>query len=228
VRVAAECGANTYKSQWTSNAESMAERRHAAAYLPWYRWLAYPLAWHHELADLCHTYGMDYACSIYLPEDAAAVAPWVISLKIASFEAQDLMLVKAARATGLQTIGSTGMLATDQAVQLDVDTLLLCTSAYPAPVDSLQVGAMRWYDGLSDHSRHVLTGAVAVGAGARVLEAHYRLDTCDQTNPDYAVAFAPAAFARYIEQVRLAERMMGDGVKRVQPCEVPMLPYRVI
>jgi N,N'-diacetyllegionaminate synthase len=103
--------------------------------------------------------------------------------------------------------------------------LLHCVSAYPAPISEMNLRAVG--RGLSDHSRNLLTGAVAVGAGARIIETHYRLDTCHPTNPDYAVAFTPAEFTQYVKNIRDAEAMMGDGVKKRQPCEEWAVPYRV-
>ncbi len=227
IHTAAEAGADCYKAQWTSSPERMCERRHAPDYLRFYRWLAFPKEWHEQLASHCLAVGLQYACSIYLPEDAALVAPFVSFLKISSFEAGDVQLRASARNTLKRVIVSDGM--AERPWMVERNDMLLCTSAYPAPLDEMQLGAIRdkRYSGLSDHSRHVLTGAVAVGAGATIIEAHLRLSDCDRQNPDYAVAFSPTAFDEYVQNIRLAEALMGDGVKRVQPCEAPMLKYRV-
>ena len=69
---------------------------------------------------------------------------------------------------------------------------LHCISEYPCPIDKIDLTACSPIDsydntvrGLSDHTAHVLTGAVAVGAGARVIESHVRLWDTPQDNPDY-------------------------------------------
>lgn len=82
-------------------------------------------------------------------------------------------------------------------------------------------------DGLSDHSRHALTGALAVAAGATIVEAHLRLDDTPAENPDYAVAFSPSEFTQYVKNIRDAEVMLGTGRKEIQACEHEMLSFKV-
>ena len=81
--------------------------------------------------------------------------------------------------------------------------------------------------GYSDHTHDVLTGALAIAAGARILEVHFRLNDTDPANPDYATALSPGQLKDYISLVRKAELMMGDGIKRPQPAEAEMMKYRV-
>jgi sialic acid synthase SpsE len=102
-------------------------------------------------------------------------------------------------------------------------------SAYPAPLDEMNLAAMRagGVAGLSDHSRHVLTGAFAVCVGATIIEAHIRDWGTQKDNPDFSTALDPYEFSEYVQHIRLAERMLGDGVHRVQPSEAPMVPYKV-
>jgi N,N'-diacetyllegionaminate synthase len=169
---------------------------------------------------------MAYACTVFLKQDVARVAPYVDYLKIASFEAGDNdLLAEAIRWHG-RVILSTGM-GYEHCGSAKPWAVLHCVSAYPAPMAEMNLRAMKHHKGLSDHSRHPLTGAVAVGARAKVIETHYRLDTCHPSNPDYAVAFTPAEFTQYVKNIRDAEAMMGDGIKRRQPCEEWALPYRV-
>lgn len=244
---AAECGCSCWKPQWTSNPVQMCERRHIgldhpkrAYYERAYRWLAFPAEWHAEFAQRCHDLGMQYACSVFLPQDVITIVPIVDYLKISSFEASDPAMFDALP-DDIKVIVSRGMGGRPAYAELRKIyrfSFLQCTSSYPAPIDAINLsligpheyGNHKWepgLDGLSDHSRHLLTGAVAVGKGATVIETHYRLDDCDPANPDYAVAFTPAEFTQYIANIRDAEKMLGDGVKQIQPCEHEMLPYRV-
>ena len=80
--------------------------------------------------------------------------------------------------------------------------------------------------GFSDHTRSPLAGAVAVGAGASVIEFHLRLDETDPRNPDFAVSRSPEEARVYVEHIRQAEVLMGDGKKRIMPEEEPMLAYK--
>lgn len=236
IDVAADCGADVFKNQWTSSADRMARRRNAPEYLRFYQWLQYPLDWHIKCAARCKARGMRYGCSVYLPCDATMAGVFVTMLKISSFEAEDRALIRAAHDTGLPIVISAGMANgyehQDACWGMHGNIQWLhCTSAYPAPLDAINLRLVRDLGmrlvGLSDHSRNVITGAVAVGANASIIEAHFRLHETPSENPDYAVAFNPDEFKQYIENIRLAETLMGDGIKKIQDCEQPMLRYRV-
>lgn len=119
--------------------------------------------------------------------------------------------------------------------------VLHCVSAYPAPSESLELGLLRYrhagddfgaleYDGFSDHSdpADTWTGALAVAAGASIVEAHLRLPDTDPANPDFAHAMTPGQFAEYVSHIRHAEVRVGDATERtLQGCERPMARYRV-
>lgn len=233
------CGADVFKPQWTSDPIAMCERRHIGAghprrayYQRAYSWLNFPLGWHGDLRDRCHALGMEYACTVFLPQDVWPIAHFLDRIKIASFEGQDQPLIKTAQAIGIPVLVSAGMREIGQHEYLG--QTLHCVSAYPAPLEAMNLRVLGrnqgegWgYQGLSDHSRCLITGALAVACGAETVETHFRLDDCDPENPDYAVAFTPAEFTQYIQNIRDAEAMLGDGVKRIQPCEEWALPYRV-
>src|SRR5574342_105592 len=145
IDLAADVGATAIKPQWTSNPAHMVERRRAPAYLAAYQMLAYPVAWHHELRTHARARGLDYVVSVYLPQDAGAIASYVDAIKIASFEAQDRALLRAAVDTGRLVYVSTGMLTRAEAVTAGAyaDLLFHCVSAYPAPRESWNLRAIR-------------------------------------------------------------------------------------
>src|SRR5262245_30459069 len=176
-----------------------------------------PWSWLELLRDEAQRVGLDFLCTTYLPEDVPRVAEYVPAMKVASFEARDLGFVKENLETGKPVIVSTGMMGDtsvwglldllqhDPSLGQPQHTLLHCVSAYPAPLSSVNL-AWLWdlalvdpeierhntRVGYSDHTAHPLTGALAVAAGARVLETHIRLETTNRDNPD----FAPALLAR--------------------------------
>jgi sialic acid synthase SpsE len=240
LHTAKACGADVWKPQWTSDPVQMCERRHIGPdhpkrdyYLRAYSWLSWPVEWHAEFKAICVRVGLKYACTVFLPSDVKTVAPYVDYLKIASFELNDISMHEACALAGKSVIASYGM-CDPGAVSVDAwccpDYRLHCVSAYPSPLGAMNILAIDrsyGFDGLSDHSRHLLAGALAVACGAEVVETHYRLDSCDPNNPDYAVAFPPAEFTQYIQNIRDAEIMLGSGVKQIQECERAMLPYRV-
>lgn len=241
VKVAADRGVNALKLQWVSDPHMMTKRRGRAevdGYDEIYaRYLSWPASWHEAVYIACRAHGIDYMCSCYLKEDISVVALYVSRFKIASFEAGDSEFLWAHKDYKKPVVISVGMTDVIPEAVADfarswVDTQILhCVSAYPAPIESLNLSVIDplVYDGFSDHSDPALTwtGALAVAAGAKIVEAHLRLDSTDPKNPDYSHAMTALQFDAYVKHIRFSERCMGDGVKRIQDAERIMMPYRV-
>jgi N,N'-diacetyllegionaminate synthase len=236
VTAAKEAGADACKFQWWSSAERLAERRNAQKYLPVYQKYTVPDVWLSWLHLACVANGIEFMMTAYLPEDIPFVDLWVKRFKVASFEAMDREFVRAHLPYQKEVIISTGMcdhVGRAMYGALPV-TWLHCVSSYPCPVDQANLGALKShrddespFDGYSDHTHNVLTGALAVAAGARIIEVHFRLDDTDPENPDYATALSTGQLKDYVYLIRQAEMMMGDGVKKPQPAEEAMMAYRV-
>jgi sialic acid synthase SpsE len=108
--------------------------------------------------------------------------------------------------------------------------LMHCVSYYPAPLDQLNLRAVRELEarygvptGFSDHTDDVHVGAWAVAAGARILEKHFTFDK-HATGPDHRASLTPGELREYIANVRRVSPALGDGVKRVAACEEPVKP----
>ena len=231
---AQKAGADACKFQYWSSAERLAERRNATDYLEVYRKYGFAWPWLNSLKLLCDERGIEFMCTVYLTEDIPVIAPYVKRFKVASFEAGDHEFIKAHWPYKKPIIVSTGMMRGSDTITVGGCHYLHCVSAYPTPLDQANLGVLHdewdgcgWYEGYSDHTHDVLTGALAVAAGARILEVHFRLDDTDPANPDYATALSPGQLKDYISLVRKAELMMGDGIKRPQPAEEAMMRYRV-
>ncbi len=194
------------------------------AYMPW--------DWQPRLKAIADELGMDCFSS---PFDASAVdflmAMGVPAFKIASFELVDLPLIRKVAATGRPMIMSTGM-ATDAEIDEAVQTaraagasdiaLLKCTSAYPAPPESINLHAIptmaqRWRVpiGLSDHTQGVAVAAAAVALGACIVEKHVTSSHADAT-PDEAFSLDLDEFAAMVRAIRMVERASGA---RIGPTE---------
>lgn len=238
VRCAADAGAAVVKFQYWSNADRMAHRRSAEEYRDVYRKYAIPREWLRVLRAEATDNEILFACSTYLPEDVWAVAEHCDIMKVASFEAHDKEFVRLHRALaemGKTVIVSLGMGAPDPFVHNGNATMLRlhCVSSYPAPFDQLSLSRIRGsgLDGFSDHSPSTcwITGALAVAAGARVIERHLRLDDTSTSNPDCHHAMPPLEFSSYVGACQDAARAMGDGLSReMQDCEEEMARYRVV
>ncbi len=103
--------------------------------------------------------------------------------------------------------------------------LLQCVSSYPTPIEHAAlagIAVMRTaFDvpvGYSDHTTEIHTGAMAVAAGACVLEKHLTYDTAAR-GPDHAASLMPEDLCTYVQQARAAATMLGPLTKRCQPIE---------
>lgn len=248
IEASRECGADIVKAQYWSSSEKLAERRNAAEYLPIYRRYQMPRDWLDKLKVRCESVGIEFACTTYLQEDIAIVDPYVKRFKVASFESEDIEFVQAHRAFKKPVIVSCGM-GGPYGYETEGDwTYLICTSAYPCPIDQLGLERLRqkaFYNsqftwGFSDHSTSTLTGAVAVAAGARVIEKHVRHGKTDKNNPDYAHSIPvdrsyagsfpiewTVTFEDYVDNIREAEKAMRMPEKKILPSEEKMREYKV-
>ncbi|MCP4246917.1 MAG: hypothetical protein GY778_07695 [bacterium] len=159
----------------------------------------------------------------------------VRAIKLASTDLNNVPLLQAAAETHLPLIVSTGAgeageIATavadlDRWGAVERTVLLHCVSAYPTPWDQANLGAIgelgRRFgrlSGFSDHTASEATGALAVAAGARVIEKHFTLDR-NAEGPDHALSLEPGGLAGYVTGVRHAETAMGSGALAVADCE---------
>lgn len=104
-------------------------------------------------------------------------------------------------------------------------TLLHCTSAYPAPVDSLNLSAIADMQsrfgvpvGYSDHSLGNSASLVAMGLGVRLIEKHFTLDT-SLPGPDHQASMSPGQLADWVETVRAASLALGSASKQANQYE---------
>ena len=253
IDAAAEAGADGIKFQYCSDPERLARRRNAGDYLTSYYDLKFNPAYHQQLADRCKMRGIMYACTVYIPEDVPVVTPFTSYFKVASFEAgaDDLLAayIDAMRDNDKKLIVSLG-LGVDTADVIrqlyhtgdpnDPDpflneriVFLHCVSAYPTPIDELNLACLRTVDGLSDHTASndpdsLNVGALAVASGATWVERHVCLDDTPANHPDRVVALLPWQLIKYVRRIRVAERARGDvNVEGPAPSEMSMLRYRV-
>lgn len=241
IGIASRAGADAVKFQWTSDTRLMEKRRKVPEGT--YTMLAWPQAWLGVFAAECEKLGIEFMVSCYLAKDVLTVAPFVRRFKIASLEASDLELFDACEYHRKPIIVSCGAMEYDELDAMvssvgscDVPVSMLhCVASYPTPINEMNLGVFRsrhgspftGLSGLSDHSGDELTGALAVACGADIIEVHFRLDETRKDNSDFAHSHDPWGLQQYITAIRKAELMLGDGVKRVQPSEEPILKHRV-
>jgi len=187
------------------------------AYTPW--------EWQPRLRSVAHELGIELFSS---PFDASSVdfleSMSVPAYKLASFELVDIPLIRRMAQTGKPLIMSTGMATLEEikeAVQTARDAgaiqiaLLKCTSAYPAPIEEMNLRTIpelaRHFDlpvGLSDHSMGSAVPIVAVALGACIVEKHITLSRANP-GPDSAFSLEPDEFKATVNAIRLAEKALG-------------------
>jgi len=170
---AKRAGADACKFQFWSDPVRLAQRRNAGDYLDVYRKYQVPAEWLPLLKAQCDHAGIEFMCTVYLPEDIPVIAPFVKRFKVASFEARDQAFLTAHEPYDKPIIVSTGMMGGSPEnytlVMAGNYLTLHCVSAYPTPLDQANLGAIRGEEwgavGYSDHTHYVGTGGLGVGGG---------------------------------------------------------------
>jgi sialic acid synthase SpsE len=244
IYIASDAGADAVKFQWCSNGVALAMQRglDVATGQQYATYLCWSSHWMGRLAEIAKLWHLDFMCTSFLPQDVLVIAPYISRFKIASLEARNWPFVAAHAYLGKEVIVSTGGMeylevhdvwSKWQQMPLPTSTLrcLHCVASYPAPIDEVNLSVLtsKWlprtgtvlgtYDGFSDHTSNVLTGALAVMVGAKIIEVHMRHPLTPPDNPDYPHSHDPDSLKQYIQNIRIAEQTLGDGNKRVMPSE---------
>lgn len=185
-----------------------------------------PWEWMPKLKKICNDLGMDFFST---PFDHTAVGFLekmdVPAYKVASFELVDIPLLKRIAATKKPIIMSTGMATSseiEEAIRTIADAggppvaLLKCTSAYPAPVDEMNLNTIpsfiKTYGipvGLSDHTMGSVAAIAAVALGGCIIEKHLTLSRQDP-GPDSAFSTEPQEFKAMVDDIRTVEKILGE------------------
>ena len=188
-----------------------------------------PMEFHEPLYQRAREHGLIPFTSVYDERDIDFLEALGNEIyKIASFEMVHLPLLRRVAQTGKPVIISTGMASlseVDEAVTTlrtngcDQIVLLHCCSAYPAPVESVNLAAMDTLRaafnvpvGFSDHTIGAHIPMAAVVRGANVIEKHYTNDP-NRGGPDHRFSATPEILADMVRYVRDAEAAIGSPEK---------------
>jgi pseudaminic acid synthase len=237
VKAAADCGADAIKIQ-TYTADTITlncdneyfqikqgtiwdgttlYKLYQEAYTPW--------EWHVPIQQEAAKYGLDFFST---PFDSSAVdfleSINVPVYKIASFEINDIPLLKKVAATKKPLIISTGI-----ATMADIEealitcrkegcsdiTLLKCTSSYPALPEKANLATIPNMKetfgvdvGLSDHTMGIAVALAATALGARIIEKHFIIDK-SIGGPDASFSMEPEEFRVMARDIRTVEKSIG-------------------
>ncbi len=188
-----------------------------SAYTPW--------EWQPKLQEIAHELGLIFFSS---PFDLTSVdfleEMDVPVYKVASFEINDIPMIRKIAKTGKPIIMATGV-AYKEDIELALKTckeegnekviLLKCTSAYPAPYEDINLRTIPalaedfdCISGLSDHTMGSAVAGAAVAMGAKMVEKHLTLDRADG-GADAAFSMEPAEFKEMVDNIRNIEKALG-------------------
>lgn len=188
------------------------------AYTPW--------EWHKPIFDRARELGIvpfstpfDETALDFLEELDAPL------YKIASFENNDIPLIKKVASTGKPMIISTGMATVaelDETVRAAREAgckdliLLKCTSTYPATPDNTNIVTIphmrELFDvqvGLSDHTMGTGVAVASVALGATVIEKHFTLSRADG-GVDSAFSMEPHEMKQLVVETERAWKALGN------------------
>jgi pseudaminic acid synthase len=201
-----------------------------------------PWEWQPKLKRVAEQLGLTFFST---PFDPAAVdfleTLGVPAYKIASFELVDLPLLREVAKTGKPVILSTGM-ATPEEIEEALGTirqaggrqvaLLKCTSAYPAPLDQMNLRAIgelarvfRVPVGLSDHTLELATPVAAVALGASIIEKHLTFSRAFG-GCDAPFSLEPDEFRAMVHAVRQTHQALGQAALGAAQGEDRMRRFR--
>ena len=150
--------------------------------------------------------------------------------KIPSGEITNYPYLAAIARTGRDVILSTGMCElseVEEAVAVLKEngagalTLLHCTTEYPAPLQDVNLRAMKTLAehfgtvvGYSDHTEGIEVPVAAAAMGASVIEKHFTLDR-NMEGPDHKASLEPEGLAEMVRAIRKVELALGSDKKQV-------------
>lgn len=198
------------------------------AYTPW--------EWHQAIFDeakkcgiMCFSTPFDNTAVDFLEECDNPI------MKIASFEITDVNLIRYAASKGKPMVISTGV-ATQKDIELAIQacheagnyniTLLRCVSAYPAPLENVNLRTMQDMKerygvkvGLSDHTMGSDVAIAAVALGAGMVEKHFILDRAIG-GPDAAFSMTVEEFKQMVTSIRNVEKALGKVDYPTDPTQI--------
>lgn len=190
-----------------------------------------------EIERYCKEKGVAWMVSVWDQDSVDFMEQFdTPAYKIPSASLTDFGLIRKARATGKPLILSSGMSTMEQIHQGvkiagEQDLLLMhCTSTYPCEPEELNLKMIETLRsefpnlpiGYSGHEVGLVPTAVAVALGACMVERHLTLDRA-MWGSDQAASVEPWGFETLVKYIRVTERSIGDGVKKVYASEQPSL-----
>jgi N,N'-diacetyllegionaminate synthase len=186
---------------------------------------------HLELIEHCEKQSIKFLSTGFDVESVEILVDLGIDLiKIPSGEITNLPYLRLIGSLGLPVILSTGMSTMDEighaliilegaGLGRSQVTVLHCTTEYPAPMDEVNLRAIKSISstfgvvvGYSDHTVGIEVSIAAVALGASVIEKHFTLDR-SLPGPDHKASLEPNELIAMVKAIRNIEGSLGSGIK---------------
>ncbi len=185
-----------------------------------------------EIDEYCQSLGIDWLASSWdIPSLSFIDSFDPPAHKVPSALLTDHKLLRAMKDKGKPVILSTGMSTMEEIQEavdiLGTDKLVIChtTSSYPCPPEELNLKMIQTLQanfdcpiGYSGHEVGLVTSALAVAMGACLLERHVTLDRA-MWGSDQAASVEPQGVRTLVKYIRVTEKALGDGKKKVYESE---------
>ena len=195
------------------------------------------LEWTHELYQTCSESGIHYLTSPYDMSILDELDKFVCAWKVGSGDItwHDIIRDLAQRkkplfiATGASTLDEVNLAMSIATSYTDDVCLMQCNTNYTGSLENFKyvnLSVLSSYRkiypkiilGLSDHTPGDVTVLGAIALGAKVIEKHFT-DDQNRDGPDHKFSMSPAEWRRMVDNSRLMEASIGDGVKRIEDNE---------
>lgn len=196
-----------------------------------------------DLKTYAESKGLDFIATPFDIASAQFLASLQVkALKIPSGELTNIPFLRQVADLHIFTIISTGMSTLEEIAEAVAPfraagtpyALLHCVSAYPAPVDQINLRAMKTLEetfhvpvGYSDHTEGIQVSVTAAALGARIIEKHFTISRND-LGPDHAASLEPGELKEMIaitkdqqalQRATIVKKALGMHGKQCQPCE---------
>ena len=196
-----------------------------------------PWEWTAALADHARDIGIEFMSAPYDLEAVDHLDPFVNAFKVGSGDVNWLEELRHIASKGKPVILATGAATPDDVARAmglliahEVPIVLMqCNTNYEGTLQNIHYvnlrvlcGYAEQYPhitlGLSDHTPGHVTVLGAVALGARVVEKHFTDDT-SRTGPDHGFSMDPTTWRAMVDDTRMLEAALGDGIKKVEENE---------
>ncbi len=193
-----------------------------------------PWEWTAQLARHAQDIGIEFMSAPYDLEAVDHIDPFVNAYKVGSGDINWIEELTYMASKGKPIILATGAAtiedvtrAMDVLQEANVSVVLMqCNTNYEGTIDNIHhvnLEVLTEYAelfpdvtlGLSDHTPGHVTVLGAIALGARAIEKHFTDDT-RRTGPDHGFSMDPTTWRAMVDDARMLEAALGDGVKKIE------------